>query len=80
MKIYRVTIHAEDGAPNQGEHVGYQYFASKQRARIEQNAINRDCRESVGPREFEEIDIAAKPTRRLIIQLLNEYGGHPNNG
>ena len=80
MKIYRVTIYAEDDAPNRGEHVGYQYFASKQRARIEQNAINRGCRKWVGSHELDEIEIAAKPTRRLIIQLLNEYGGHPNNG
>ena len=80
MKIYRVSIYPEDGSPNQGEHLGYEYFTSRRRAQITQNAINRECRNTAPQMEVKTIEIPGRPTRRMLVQLLNQYGGYPDNG
>ena len=73
MKIYRVS-HSQEYEIN--HHGGYTYFASRQRARIEQNKVNREYGTHY---EFTTIEFE-RPSRRTIIQMLNQYGGHPDNG
>ena len=67
MKFYRVHFvnHAEMGSQ------GYEFFTSKR-------AAEKKAREYGPTAEVEEIQVT--PTRAGILDALNRYGSHPDNG
>lgn len=74
MNIYRVSIVGGETSGVEGEHQGYSYHSSKadaQRAVREVKANGHECTIEV---------TECKPTKAEIIDYLNRYAAHPNNG
>ena len=81
MKIYQISIrsNAEEnrgesaaGRIRGGEHVGFQYYSSYEEARKYMKENPRwEC-------EIRMIDVPI--TKSGILEALNFYGGHPDNG
>jgi len=75
MKIYQLHRTHEAGVS-----AGYSYFTSRRAA---QQALSIWRRNSAGDVEdqmgtIEQIEVA--PGRHGIVEALNRYGGHPDNG
>lgn len=70
MKFYRVHFTYEYGTSG-----GYTFFTSKRAA--EKYRRECDVREENGG-EIDEINIT--PTRKGILDALNRYADHPDNG
>lgn len=69
MKIYRVSL---DDLRGDG-HRGYEYCPSKGAANKTIRAVAETCQ-----CEIEIIDVPL--TKAGVLNALNQYGGHPNNG
>ena len=74
MKIYRISSVGGDASAVTGEHQGYQYVSNKRDLRKslrEATSFDHDA-------EFEVINVEI--SKRGILEALNKYGEHPNNG
>lgn len=66
MKIYRVSYKDDFD-----EHTGYSYHSLRRDAKAAMTDTERKT-------DVEIIEV--KATKSGIVQALNEFGGHPNNG
>jgi hypothetical protein len=75
MKFYRVRYSSEGG--NSG---GYSWHTSRRDAeKAARDAAANDPAEYIdGPPQWDEIEIV--PTKKSLLDALNTYAGHPNNG
>lgn len=69
MKIYRNSYRGKDD----GEHKGYDYFASEREAA-------HAARDMADEFETETDSFDVPKTKNGIIAALNRHGGHPDNG
>jgi hypothetical protein len=73
MRFFRV--HFYDGADGSA---GYQFFTVQAEAARAARAFNRDATDSHAVVEVEAIEI--EPTKAGILDALNTYASHANNG
>ena len=79
MKIYRVS-HRDQWS----EHSGYEYFSNKSIAESIQNKENKERGKGgkdSAAQTFDEVEeIEFMLSKKGILDLLNQYAAHPNNG
>jgi hypothetical protein len=68
MRLYRNAYTEKDG----NEHQGYEFFVSKESARQAAKA-NDEC-------DTDTTVIEVLGTKAGIVDALNRFGGHPDNG
>lgn len=76
MKIYRVSLFDEHGEHD--EHSGYQYFSNKKDATTLAKANCQDPMDFYSGKIMTEFEV--KLNKKSVIDALNKYGSHPDNG
>jgi hypothetical protein len=76
MKFYRVDLYTDEEGSE-----GYAWFTSKREATAKKAEYSRDARQqerNPSKTTIEEINVT--PTRTGILEILNSYASHPDNG
>jgi hypothetical protein len=72
MKVYRVGLRDV-----WSEHKGYLFYSSKSEAEAEQKKDNKDRGNSM---QDEVTEIEFDLTKKGVIEMLNQWASHPDNG
>jgi hypothetical protein len=73
IKIYRVNLRSCQDV-NRGESTGIMYFTNKR------EALKAFREDNTDPIEHDFMEIQVETSKKGILQALNTYGGHPDNG
>jgi hypothetical protein len=80
MKFYRISLIANEDQPNNGEHRGFHYTTSRSEA-VRYLKGHKVYEQELQLDQFPIINVInVKPTRAGILEALNTYADHPNNG
>lgn len=74
MKVYQNSVTGGNESVVAGEHQGYSYFPSKREAQRHATEAKRNDHDV----EMRVIDVVI--SKRGILNALNRYGGHAENG